>query len=117
MPQTWPATVPQFINQSSFQGSYQTNRIITQMEVGTPKSRLRDTKRLAIFSGTIEMTSSEYDDFRTFYETTLGFGTDTFYFEHPITGDTGEYMILSEPVDTAISPHDFDVQIEFRQVA
>lgn len=62
--------------------------IRSEVDDGYPKVRRRWTKTWREYQATWRIDWSLFDDFRTFYETDCGAGSQPFTMEHPVTGAT-----------------------------
>lgn len=86
---TWPTTLPQCFDAGSYNGQPQDGCIETDMDTGYPQKRRRFTAVYTDHSGTMTMTKDLFTgDFKTFFETTTGFGADSFNFLDPMNQGT-----------------------------
>lgn len=101
---TWPTTVPQTPSKDSYSlGSPQNAIWESEMSVGPPKKRPLTTSARKPLSMVIPvLTKEETQDFLTFYEETIAYGTLPFTMTDPVTnsnmtvefrGTTGHYTL------------------------
>jgi hypothetical protein len=89
MPEQWPLSLQQLLEEASFNYSKGDTVIRSEMEVGPAKVRRRFTKSIDRINGQITINQRDLNQFNTlenFFDTTLNGGTKPFYFDHPITG-------------------------------
>lgn len=91
MASPWPATLQQKLNEANYAQSPQSRVITTDMDISIPKKRVRYTKGLKDLTGSIDVNTSEYSIFETFFETTLAGGSLPFLFNDPVTQVEYEY--------------------------
>lgn len=89
---TWPATLPQNPLYGSFSEDFGKNLLITQMDAGVSKMRVRGNKPTTL-NMTFMMSNTQIGYLKTFVETTIK-GVARFYFDHPRTGDELEVRIV-----------------------
>lgn len=102
----WPATLPQYVDQTTFGETIQDPVIRTDMEGGPKKARLRYTAVPEQYTISMILTSSQRTAFLTFYKSTLNYGVDEFVWYHPLDSGsprterycrfTGPYTISSQ---------------------
>lgn len=102
MPETWPATVPQAVLIDGYDEPEAEDAIHTDMEVGPPKSRRRATSTPREAKWSILLTPSQFEEFKTFYRTTLVSGTLSFNFTHPVEGGTVVVKFRETPKPKAL---------------
>lgn len=86
MPELYPSTLQQNFSRGSFNRIPGNNTVSTNMETGPAKKRRRTTLRRDKISGNIILkTLTEYNDFNTWYTSTLQDGIKDFYFLEPAT--------------------------------
>jgi hypothetical protein len=83
-PVTWPSQLQDFWNEANFGLDAGDTTLRTQMDAGQAKVRRKYTKAIDSFSGSINVTAAQYAVFKTFFNTSLNGGVNTFYFDHPI---------------------------------
>ena len=103
---TWPGTLPTFqdILAESYKASMPANVIVSEMEIGPPKLRRRATAAVEPFSGTMRMTSAQLATFKTFYETTIAYGSLEFDATHPETEAAVEMIFTGQPQKAPVGP-------------
>lgn len=89
MPESWPLTLQQKLNEANFSFTKGDTVLRSDMEVGPSKVRRRYTTSIDEITGSITVNVSEFNIFENFFETTLEGGSKSFYFNHPITGVQG----------------------------
>lgn len=80
----WPATLPQYLEESGFGENLADGRIDTPTDYGPGKSRRRFTKNWRVISGAIRCTDVQVSVFEGFYQDTLGGGTAQFLWVSPL---------------------------------
>lgn len=81
---TWPVSLPQKFEASSYKTNPENNVITTDMDTGPSKIRRRFTAKRKIHSGRMVMSKYEFDTFfLPFFETTISDGTVEFSFPDP----------------------------------
>jgi len=96
----WPATLPQCFESGSYGFSPVENRIMSDMDSGPGKQRQRFTAAPLIHSGVMLMTFAQFQTFRTFVESAIGYA-DSFTFPNPL--DSGATDIIAR-LDPNTSP-------------
>lgn len=79
----WPATLPQYFQQSGYNEGNVDNVIETKMTTGPSKARPKSTEALLPVSGNMLMTTTQKNTFDTFYKTDIAFGALPFNFPDP----------------------------------
>jgi len=101
---TWPATLPQYLSTSGFQEKAEAQSIRSNMDAGPAKVRRRFTAKVIEIKGQIEIDSTQHATLETFYDTTLGGGTLTFDWIHPVSGATVSYRFKEPPTYSSAGP-------------
>jgi len=114
-PETWPPTLQTLLD-SDFQESQNPRSATTDVAIGPKKKRLIYTKEMPILTGSIIVTMTGYQTFKTFYNVTLGGGTKTFYYNHPVSQVATTYRFSEEPVLTAVGPLHFRISMKWEQL-
>jgi hypothetical protein len=97
----WPSTIPQAFIQDSFSETQQGGVIRTTMDTGPAKVRRRFTATSTYWEGYMVMTYSELEIFKTFYETTIAYGSLRFNFPNQYNlASTVESRIVIETSGT-----------------
>lgn len=114
----WPPTLPKVFEQNSFGETPQTALIRTNMSTGPAKVRRRFTAVSRYWSGTMIMTNAELTAFKTFFETSLVYGSLSVDFpnQYDAGATTVEARFLDEGEPYSISPDGgtLDWQVSFR---
>ena len=98
----WPATLPQTLLLQGYGESPGENQLRSPMEVGPAKVRRRATSAPRKVTGSLYLSASQLDDFKTFYNTTLLSGTLRFTWDDPTdTGTTVEMRFSEVPTWSA----------------
>lgn len=108
---TWPAGLPQKLQQSGFSNTLPENVIRSQMDTGPDKARRRDVSAPEPVSGSIIVDESQYDILVGFFNTTIAGGALPFDWVHPITGVAAEIRLVGPPQITARSGDYYNVQL------
>lgn len=89
---SWPETLPQRLAASDFSDSLPDNVITTTMDAGPPKRRRKTTANIRTISGSMVMTTAEWDALVTFFQDTI---KETLPFELPAPGeDVGTLTVV-----------------------
>jgi len=107
---TWPVTLPQTFDQSSYSEDFPEMVIRTKMDTGPDKIRKRFTAAPYNLSGSMKLTSAQTSTLDAFYYTTINAGADSFLFTHPRTLATIICRFLSPPKYRALQ-YKFEVSI------
>lgn len=111
--ETWPAQFQELLNQESFGITFGDTTVRSDMEVGLNKVRSRYTDGIDVVTCTITIDISLYETLTEFFKTTLGNGTRTFEFDHPMTGDPAEWRFKSPPDIRPIGGRHFNVNMNW----
>ena len=91
----WPASLPQFPWDQSFNGGPRDTRARFDSEYGPPILRNRTTANPEVFDAAFRNLSLvEISAFRTFYQTDLGNGVAAFSWRDPVRGDPALWKIV-----------------------
>ena len=93
----WPVSLPALVLRQGFEEREPDNTVRTEMEAGLDKVRARYTSGDDDFQQTLGMTSAQIDTFKTFYRTTLSYGTLSFTWVHPRTQAAKTFRFLKPP--------------------
>lgn len=116
MAQSWPLTLQQLLNESSFGIQKGETVIRSEMDVGPAKVRRRFTKSVDTFTGSIWVDATQYVTFENFYDTTLNGGTLPFTFPHPLTQVPVDFRFKSPPKYTPVGSGTFEVTMEWEKL-
>ena len=94
---TWPLGLPQKFDEDSFKLTFAGNLERTQVSHGPPKTRMIGTAGVILVSGKMEIVTSQYTTFETFFTSTINWGADPFDWNHPIDGSSVQYQFVVEP--------------------
>ena len=86
MSATWPGTLPQKPLQSGYTDSGANNLIITQMDTGLAKRRMRATTAPRPIAFQMRLTAAQVATFDAFFVATTHYGCDSFLFPLPPSG-------------------------------
>jgi hypothetical protein len=106
---TWPSTLPQYVEQDSFSETIRNPVVSTEMDAGPKKYRLRYTAVPEMFTISMVLTSAERLIFLAFYKVNLHYGVDEFTWVHPVSQETatcrftGLYNIVPNGLDFTMS--------------
>jgi len=92
----WPEALPSFLLRDWSYGK-QTSILKSDMEIGPPKRRKRTTAEGGSLTGSIEIDQQQFEVFKTFVESTLSGGINSFLWPDFISG-TPKEVVLS--IDT-----------------
>lgn len=113
---TWPVALPTAPIADGYQEIMPDNVIRSQMDTGYPKVRKRSTAAPYRLRLQYNMTASQVTTLVTFFETTLEYGVDTFTMNHPRTGSSETFRILSPPEISIADGVNYRVQINMEQL-
>lgn len=97
MATSWPGNLPAYFSKEGFNESTPDNLLRTEMDVGPPKVRRRQTAAPYQINTQIVMTTAQLADFRTFYMVTLKSGSLPFTKAHPRSGASTDFRFVSPP--------------------
>ncbi len=83
---SWPLTLPQRLSTSDFSDSLPDNVIVTTMDAGPPKRRRKTTANIRTMTGSMVMTTAEWNALVTFFQDTI---KETLPFELPTPDEDG----------------------------
>ncbi len=88
----WPSTLLQRLAASDFSDTLPDNVITTAMDAGPPKRRRKTTANIRTMTGSMVMTTAEWDDLVTFFQETV---RETLPFDLPTPGaDSGTVTVV-----------------------
>jgi len=103
-PALWPSSLPLRARLGGGSGSSASGRFVFQPEEGTSIDRPRTSAVVQTFDLTLPpLTVAEFDEFDTFYRTTLSRGTDHFAWIHPRSTKIRRVKIVSEPTERHVA--------------
>lgn len=82
--ETWPSTLPQYVNEGGFQFALSLSSYTTGMSTGYAKKRKKYTGQYATYSVTMNCTLEQLDTFEQFFYNNLGYGVVLFDFPDPL---------------------------------
>jgi len=110
---SWPASLPPTLRAEGLQARYKDPVIRTEMDAGPAKARLRFTRPVKHFSGSMVLDNDERNILDFFYRITTRYGTLRFAFTNPQTGEVRNYRFRSPPDETTIDGlWNIDLQLE-----
>lgn len=112
----WPGSLPTRFERAGFHDEELDTTLSTQMDVGPPKERLRNTVAVVPFGGAMVMTTTQLNALRTFYKTDVAQRTMAFDFPDPYA-DSGTISVkfAAAPSWRYRSPGRWLVQIELNR--
>lgn len=116
MPETFPPSLQELLNESGFTQKLDDTSIRSSMGIGLPKVRNRYTKPVDEFTCTIDMQNSDYSDLITFYRTTLGGGVKTFYYNHPLSQVQSVFRFMGPPTVSPKGGTWFNVSMQWEEI-
>jgi hypothetical protein len=84
MAETWPGSLPQYINRNGFSYSLSNSSISSNMSTGYAKRRKKYTGQYATYTVSIDMTQTQADIFEQFFNNNLGYGVEEITFPDPL---------------------------------
>jgi len=100
---SWPGCLPDYVLQDGYDESLPNYSIHTEMDVGPPKSRQRDSNMPAPMHMRVYMTRAQTEILDEFYETVLAGGSLTFTKDHPRLETTATMKFTGPPRYTSAS--------------
>jgi hypothetical protein len=94
---SWPATLPQYVQQAGYGESLPDQTIESQVDAGPPKSRRRFTKNARQVQATIWCDAAQRAAFELFHADTLQGGVLPFLWVNPITQVAALYRFRRPP--------------------
>ena len=91
MAQTWPIQLQDKLNEANFSEQLGDTTLRSKSEIGLEKVRRRYTKGVDKITCSIFIEKSDVTTFKTFYNTTLNGGLETFDFTDPFTDTLTEF--------------------------
>lgn len=82
---SWPASLPQFVQEQGYDESLPDQTVESPMDSGPPKSRRRFTTAFRPLRVTIWCTAEQAEDFEEFYMDDCAAGSLSFTWVHPRT--------------------------------
>lgn len=112
----WPVSLQGVMNEEGFSFKIGDTTIRSETEFGIPKVRRRFTRGIDVFTFSINLSSSQYSTFKTFYESSLNGGVLPFDFLNPLTNTTDEFRFLTSPSIRSIGGGNFILQMEVERM-
>ena len=100
---SWPGTLPQTVLATAVR-TRQSGRVRSSMDSGPAKQRQRFSATTKNYDAEIIVTGAQLTTFNTFYETTLGNGTDSFTWTDPFSGASETLRFRDELEETLLKP-------------
>lgn len=117
MSASWPATLPQFVQQQGYQETLPDQTIESDVDAGPPKTRRRFTKNFRQAQAAIWVDLGQKTTFEYFVATTLEGGTLPFLWVNPATQAMAEFRFRRPPpVVTALGPDHFSIVMNLYQL-
>lgn len=82
---SWPASLPAYPLRDSVRETPQPQTIRSTVDAGPPKVRRRFTAGIDLIEMEFALTEAQYATLRTFHDTTVNGGADSFTMTHPRT--------------------------------
>ncbi len=102
--QTWPTSLPQYVDRDSFSYTLSASSISQGMSTGYDKRRKRFTGQYAVYAVTMNVTNEQADTFEQFFNNNLGYGTEYMDFPDPLfIDDTIEVRLVAGQGDVPYS--------------
>lgn len=111
----WPATLPSSVSWQGYKRTIQDVRVRTQMDVGPPKVRARQTARVDTQEFSMPFfTKAQWVLLDDFYTNTLFNGVLPFELTDPFTATTTRYRFVEPPVMASmLGPDTIHVTMKF----
>ncbi len=112
----WPSSLPQDFKSGTVRCSIVDNKLVTEMEVGPPKKRLRSTVEHRLISGELPpLTQEQFDTLMAFWRNDAGQGTIPFTWGRKSIGKVHTYEFESDPECTQGAK--YDVRLKLKRIA
>ena len=106
----WPASLPEYVQVAGYGEVFAKNSIATPNDMGPPDVRPRGTAALEQIQFGAAMSGAQVSTLKTFYDTTLSYGTKPFDWVHPRTRADRTFSFLgTPPTVSAVGPDEFQV--------
>jgi hypothetical protein len=112
---SWPSTLSQRLEQSSFNLTIPSSWIESATDVGPKKRRRQTTMVYETFTCSVVFEKSLYTTFKNFFDVTLNGGVLPFTFPHPITQVTTKYR-MAQPAITPLGGNYFTLSMTWEEV-
>ena len=112
----WPGALQDKLNEQSFGIRKGSTTIRSDMDTGPAKVRRRFTRSVDMFTASIDLTTSEFSTFETFFNTTINGGVTIFEFDHPITGVLTNFRFVGDPEYSSIGGGNFRVSMVWEKM-
>jgi hypothetical protein len=103
--ETWPSTLPQYVDRGSFVFGLSASSISTGMSTGYAKRRKRFTGQYATYAVSMIVTDEQADIFEQFFNNNLGYGVVFMDFPDP--------LFLTDTIEVRIKAGSGDVPYTF----
>lgn len=97
MAESFPTSLQDKVNSSGFSVQFDEVSITSDTDVGVKKKRKRYTDPVDSYKCSIDMTYTEFNTLRDFFNTTLGGGVKTFTYEHPFDHTPAIFRFAKPP--------------------
>lgn len=112
----WPVSLQNIVNEESFSFNFGETVIRSDMDVGPQKLRRVSTRPINKLTVSIDVTTSQFSDFKTFFNTTINGGVTRFNFNHPLTGISTEFRFAGPPQVSSLGGGNFRIQMEWEEM-
>lgn len=112
MADAWPGSLPQSFLAGSFREQIAERTIRTQMDVGPALVRKRSSAAVIPIAGAMVMTATQLATFKTFVNTTIDGGAETFTFPDPHDGSDLTVRLTAMPAISDLSNDLFRVGLD-----
>ncbi len=112
----WLASLQQLVNEQSFSYKHGETLIRSEVDVGPKKVRRRFTRPIDEVSVSINLTTDEFSDFKTFFDTTINGGATIFELNHPITGVLTNFRFMAPPEVRPLGGTTFQLSMQWEVI-
>lgn len=113
---TWPLTLQQKVEGGDFELVFGDTLLKSDVDVGPAKVRSRYTDGVDQYKGSILLSSTEYDDLKTFYKTTLNNGANYFDWVDPIDDSAAQFRFVTPPRISHLGGGEFRVAMSLEKL-
>ena len=111
----WPGTLPTIFQVQGFKEDGADNLIRSSMDVGPAKVRRRTTTNVRNHAGSMWLTDTQYSALRTFFETTVSYGSQSFTMDD-VHGTNRDFRFVKPPEYSSIGPGYWEVKLSLEEL-
>ena len=112
----WPTSLPTNLQVSDYGETGTEVTVSTQMDVGNPKIRRRQTAKMEVFKGSLTLTKIQMATLMSFYDSDCAGGAISFTWKQFRTGVSALMRFAKHPDISAITADKYIAQLEFEKL-